>query len=436
MNQTILIRNGRVIDPASGVDKVAGLLLADGKVAVIDPTDAIADVVIDATGLIVTPGLIDMHVHLREPGREEVETIASGTAAAVAAGFTTVAAMPNTDPPIDNEAAVAFVKRQAGKADQAFVAVIGCVTVGQAGEQLAEMGQMHRSGAVAFSDDGVAVATAGMMRRALTYAKMFDVPIIEHAEEPTLSSGVMHAGVVSTALGLAGIPSIAESLIVERDLTLAGNTGGRLHIAHVSAAESVEAIRAAKARGVKVTAEVTPHHLALTDEAVRRFDPNFKMNPPLRTAADVAACKAGLADGTIDCLATDHAPHGLEEKELEFPAAPNGIIGLETALPVYIAELIAPGVLTWPQMIEKFTANPAKILNLAGRGHLAVGAVADVTLIDPSQAWTVDVNAFVSKARNCPWDGRLVHGKAVATIVRGELKHTDPASADRIGSAP
>ncbi len=432
MSQTILIKNGRVIDPAGGVDKIASILLADGKVVAVEPSSKDADVVIDATGLLVTPGLIDMHVHLREPGREEVETIASGTAAAVAAGFTTVAAMPNTDPPIDNEAAVAFVKRQAGKADQAFVAVIGCITVAQAGERLAEMGQMQRSGAVAFSDDGHVVATASMMALALKYAKMLDATVIEHAEEPTLSSGVMHAGVVSTALGLPGKPSIAESLIVERDITLAESTGGRLHIAHVSAKESVEAIRAAKARGVKVTCEVTPHHLALTDEAVRGFDPNFKMNPPLRTADDVVACKAGLADGTIDCLATDHAPHGLEEKELEFSAAPSGIIGLETALAIYIQELIATDLLTWPQLIEKLTANPATILNLAGRGTLAVGSVADVTLIDPSLAWTVDVNQFVSKARNCPWNGRNVKGKAVVTVVRGALKYMDSSARGRL----
>jgi dihydroorotase len=244
----------------------------------------------------------------------------------------------------------------------------------------------------------------------------------------------MHAGLVSTALGLPGIPAIAESLIVERDITLAEATGGQLHVAHVSAAESVAAIRAAKARGVAVTCEVTPHHLALTDEAVRSFDPNFKMNPPLRPAEHVAALKAALADGTIDCLASDHAPHGLEEKELEFPLAPNGIIGLETALAIYIEELIETKVLTWPQLVAKMTANPARILNLTGRGHLAAGAVADVTLIDPNLSWTIEVNHFVSKARNCPWQGKPVRGKAVLTICRGAVKYTDPTASGRIAA--
>jgi dihydroorotase len=433
MSPSILIQNGRLIDPAHDVDRTGSVLLADGRVAAIDPTGATADVVIDAGELIVTPGLIDMHVHLREPGREQDETIASGTAAAVAAGFTTVAAMPNTDPPIDNEAGVAFVKRQAGKADQAFVAVIGCVTVGQEGERLAEMGNMQRSGAVAFSDDGRPIASAAMCRRALLYAKMLDVPIIEHAEEPTLSAGgQMHAGVVSAALGLPGIPAIAEQLIVQRDAILAASTGGRVHVAHCSAAASVEAIRAAKRAGVRITAEVTPHHLALTDEAVRRFDPNYKMNPPLRAADDVAALKEGLSDGTIDCLASDHAPHGLEAKEVEFSVAAFGIIGLETALPIYIEQLIAHKVLTWRQMVEKMTVNPARILGLSGRGHLGVGAVADVTLIDPDLPWRIDVAEFVSKSRNCPWNDHPARGKAVATIVRGKLKHTDPSAAERV----
>ena len=421
----ILIQGGRVVDPASGMDRVADLLVQERRITKIGDAVKAPDgaEILDAAGLIVAPGLVDMHVHLREPGSEHEETIASGSRAAVSGGFTTVCAMPNTDPCVDNEGAVAFVVRCGHQADQANVLPIGAITVGRKGVEMAEMGQMVRAGAVAFSDDGDSVARSGLLRQCMAYGKMFSKPFISHAEDADLAgSGVMHSGAVSARLGLPGIPAESEEVIVSRDIILARMTGCMLHVAHVSTAGSVELIRQAKRRGVPVTAEVTPHHLALTDEAVATFDPNFKMKPPLRTAADVSALKEGLADGTIDCIASDHAPHEREAKELEFLFAPFGVIGLESALAVAVRELIDGEVLDWPGLIAKLSLNPARILGI-DRGTLAEGAVADVTLIDPNLEWTIDANAFESKSRNCPFHGELSRGKAVATLVGGHVKY-------------
>ena len=369
----ILIKGGHVIDPANGIDRVCDVLLEDGRVSAVGeklkaPKGA---EIVEAEGRLVTPGLIDMHVHLREPGSEQEETIRSGSRAAVVAGFTTVCAMPNTDPCTDNEGAVSFIVNQGKAADQANVLPVGAITVGRKGEQMAELGQMVRAGAVAFSDDGDTVRNSGLMRLCMSYGLMFDKPFISHADDKDLSgSGVMHAGAVSARLGLPGIPSAAEEIIVSRDIMLAKMTGGKIHIAHTSTAGAVELIRQGKKNGIRVSAEVTPHHLALTDEAVATFDPSFKMAPPLRTADDVAALKEGLRDGSIDCIASDHAPHEQEEKELEFAYAPFGVIGLESTLPIVIRELILSDVLSWPELIAKMTVNPAQILGI-DRGTLS-----------------------------------------------------------------
>jgi dihydroorotase len=382
-----------------------------------------ADETIDAAGKLVAPGLVDVHVHFREPGDEEEETIATGSAAAVAGGFTTVCCMPNTRPPLDTEAAIEFVLREGQRAGLANVYPIGAVTKGRIGKELAEIGSMHARGAVAFSDDGVGVGDASVMRKALQYLKMFDAVLMQHCEEPSLSGGAMHAGLVSTTLGLPGIPPEAEQLMIARDLLLNRAIGCRYHVQHVSTAWSVELVRRAKADGQSVTCEVAPHHLLLTDENCRGYDTNYKMNPPLRTAADVAACIAGVVDGTIDCLATDHAPHRAEEKELEFADAPFGIIGLECALPLYAKALVEPGHISWPKLIELMTIAGAKVAKL-NKGTLAVGAEADVTIIDPNLKWTVDVAKFRGKSRNCPFHGWTVTGRATHTIVGGEVKWT------------
>jgi len=421
----ILIRDGRVVDPANGVDRTADVLIEDGRIAKVGDHlgEPAGGRTIEARDMIVAPGLIDMHVHLREPGFEHVETIASGSRAAVVGGFTTVCAMPNTDPCVDNEGAVTFVLRRGKAAGQAYVLPIGAITVGRKGRQMAEMGQMVRAGAVAFSDDGDSVANSGLLRQCMSYGKMFGKPFISHAEDQNLSgSGVMHAGALSAKLGLPGIPSAAEEVIVARDIRLAALSGAKLHIAHLSTTDSVEIIRQARAAGVPVTAEVTPHHLALTDECVASFDSNFKMKPPLRTAADVQALKDGLKDGTIDCIASDHAPHEQEEKDVEFAFAPFGVIGLESTLAVLIRELIDGEVLTWPQLVAKLTVNPAAILGI-DRGTLSAGAVADITVIDPALEWTIDPARFQSKSRNCPFAGWQVRGKAVTTIVAGRIKY-------------
>ncbi len=429
-SDTILIRGGRVIDPASQTDRTADVLLADGKVARIDASiTAKAETTIDAAGMIVCPGLLDIHVHLREPGDEDEETIASGSAAAVAGGFTSVVCMPNTRPALDDEAAIEFVYRQAARVDLCNVYPLGAVTKGRQGVELAEMGQMVRAGAVGFSDDGVGVANTAVMLRALQYVRMFDRPIMQHCEDPAIAGGVMNGGAVALRLGLPGIPSIAEDLMIQRDLTLVRLTQARYHVQHISTAGAVELVRQGKRCGLPVTTEVCPHHLLLTEEACSGYDTNFKMNPPLRARTDVDACLQGVVDGTIDCLVTDHAPHGQQEKEHEFLDAPFGIIGMETALPLFVKALIEPGLLDWPAMIERMTLRPAKVLKLA-KGTLAIGADADVTVIDPDARWTIDAKQFHSLSRNCPFDGWEVRGRAAATIVGGSIKYQlEPATA-------
>ncbi len=431
---TILIENGRVIDPSQDMDRVGCVLIEGGRIRQVgEAASSRADRSIDATGMIVCPGLIDIHTHLREPGHEEEETIASGTAAAVVGGFTSIACMPNTHPPLDNEAGIEFVYRQAARSGRCNVYPIGCISKQREGKELAEMGQMVRAGAVAFSDDGDGVADAGLCQRAMQYATMFDRPIIQHCEDADLSGmGVMNSGATALRLGLPGASAMAEIIMLQRDLVLAEATRARFHVAHVSTAGAVDLVRRAKAQGVRVTAEVTPHHLSLTEEACDDYDPNFKMSPPLRTQADVEACLAGLCDGTIDCLASDHAPHGPEEKELEFLYAPFGVIGLESSLPVYVKALIASGVMDWPDLIRLMTVNPAKILSLQ-KGTLAVGADADVTIIDPDATWTIDVERFRSRSRNCPYHGWEVRGRAAMTFVGGIVKHAVDALA---GSRP
>jgi dihydroorotase len=421
---SLLIQHGTVLDPSRNFEKRADVLIRDGKIAGFGTDLGRADRVIDAKGMYVVPGLIDIHVHFREPGDEEEETVASGSAAAVAGGFTTVCCMPNTKPPLDNEGQIEFILREGQRIGLANVWPIGAITKGREGKELAEIGSMAQRGAVAFSDDGVGVADASVMRKALQYAKMFDAVLMQHCEEPTLSGGAMHGGLISTTLGLPGIPSEAEQLMISRDLLLNRTIGCRYHVQHVSTAGSVELIRRAKRDGLNVTAEVTPHHLLLTDESCRGYDTNFKMNPPLRTAADVEACIQGIKDGTIDCLATDHAPHLAEEKELEFIDAPFGIIGLECALALYVKALVQPGHVPWLKLIELMTSKPAAIIK-SDKGTLREGADADVTIIDPNRQWTIDVNSFAGKSQNCPFYGWSVAGRAVATIVGGEVKWED-----------
>jgi dihydroorotase len=424
---SLVIRGGRVVDPAQGIDRIDDVLIRDGHVVAVgrsgtQPVGRV-DETIDAAGLVVTPGLVDMHVHLREPGREEDETIETGTRAALAGGFTSVACIPNTEPPIDTQAAVEFIHQKAARADTCNVFVVACASKNREGKELAEIGQLVEAGAVAFSDDGSPVADAELMRRVFEYCRMFDKPFLAHEEVLELTAGgVMHEGLVSLVLGLKGMPAAGEEVMIGRDLALAEVTGGRLHVMHVSTAGGVALIRAAKARGVRVTAEACPHHFTLTDESLRGFDSNFKMSPPLRTAADVEAIIEGLVDGTIDCIATDHAPHALEKKMLELDRAPFGILGLETAVGLAVTRLVEPGRIGWLRLVQAMSTLPAEILGI-NRGTLRPGAVADVTLIDPGMTWRVDARAFASKSVNTPFHGWTLQGRAVATIVAGRVKH-------------
>jgi dihydroorotase len=421
--QPILIRGGRVIDPASGRDELTDLLLDGGVVRDIGRNLGNPDGVrvLDATGMVVAPGLIDVHVHLREPGQEERETIATGAGSAVAGGFTGICAMPNTDPVIDNQGAVGFVKAKGEAAALARVYPIGCISVRQQGEQLAEFGEMVGAGAVAVSDDGHPVMSSQLMRNALEYARTFGIPVADHCEDtPLAKGGAMHEGIVATRLGLKGIPAAAEEIHVARDCILAELTGGHVHLCHMSTRGSVELIRRAKEKGLHVTAEAAPHHFALTHERVGDYDTNAKMNPPLREDADREAIRQGLADGTIDCIATDHAPHHYDAKEREFDDAPNGIIGLETALSIGLQQLVVPGLLSLPTLIERMSTAPARLWHLPG-GSLARGSVADVVVFDPDASWTVDPLRIRSRSRNSPWLGETLPGVVRWTVVGGRV---------------
>lgn len=418
----LLIKGGRVIDPSQGLDDTLDVLVEGGVIKEIGKglkAPAGAET-IDASGKYVTPGLIDMHVHLRDPGLEYKEDIISGTRAAAAGGFTSVCCMPNTKPVIDNKAVAGYIIDKAKSAGFANVFPIGAITYGMNGERLAEMGELKESGCVAVSDDGKPVVNSELMRRALEYANGMGILVISHAEDlPLVGEGTMNEGFTSTELGLKGIPRVAEEIAIARDVMLAEYSNAHIHIAHISTQGSVRIIREAKARGVKVTCETAPHYFTLTDDAVRGYNTNAKMNPPLREAADVAAIKEGLRDGTIDCIATDHAPHHIDEKDVEFNVAINGIIGLETSLPLSL-KLVADGILTINQMVEKMTVNPAKILGIC-RGGLKPGATADITVIDPSKLWTVTEENLASKSKNSPFLGWKVQGASAYTVLEGKV---------------
>ena len=423
MSRDLVLKGGRIVDPSQGIDTVGDVLLRGGVVESCGPHISTPDgaEVVDCSGMIVAPGLIDVHVHLREPGREDVETVATGAHSAVAGGFTGICAMPNTKPVTDNQATVGFVKRQGEAAGFARVYPYGAISVSQKGETLAEIGEMVGAGAVAFSDDGRPVESAHLMRTALEYARAFNVPVAEHCEDMSLArGGAMNEGIVSARLGLKGIPAEAEEIYVIRDILLARLTGGHIHLCHLSTKGSVELVRWGKERGVNVTAEVCSHHISLTESAVEGYNTNAKMNPPLRTAADVEALKQGLADGTIDLLVTDHAPHHYDEKEREFADAPNGIVGLETALGVNCTYLLHTGVMSMSQMIDAMSCKPARVFHLPG-GTLARGSIADVSVFDPSRKWTVDAARFKSKGRNTPYGGHTFTGQARVTVVGGRV---------------
>ncbi len=418
--KSIVIRGGRVVDPSQGLDTVLDLRLAEGRIAELgENLDQGDGESIDAAGLIVSPGLIDLHVHLREPGFEHKETIASGAAAAAAGGFTTVVAMPNTDPPIDNPAAVGFVLAVGKRGGLTRVLPSGTITVGQKGEQLAEIGEMVQAGAVTITDDGHPVSRSSVMRLALEYAQSFDIPVSVHEEDLELSrGGAMNEGITSSRLGLTGIPNAAEDVMIARDLMLAELTGGRLHIQHVSTRGGVEMIRRAREKGVRVSAEATPHHFTLTDEAVEHYRTDAKMNPPLRSAADRDAVREGVRDGTLDVIATDHAPHHYDEKEQAFDDAPNGIVGLETALGLSVTELVDTRLIDLSTLIDRMSCTPARAFGLAG-GTLAPGSIADVTVFSLDEEWTVRPEDFLSLSRNTPFAGRKLRGRPRVTIVDG-----------------
>ncbi len=429
MASPLCLRGGRILDPARGIDRVQDLWIRNGRIAGLGE-DAPADVrgnpaaeIIAVPGSVVCPGLVDIHVHLREPGQEEKETIETGTRAAARGGFTSVACMPNTDPPLDDRPRIEYVLKRAREAGRTRVLPIAAVTRGQAGEALTEIEDLVDAGAVAFSDDGKVVRNSEIMRRALELTRELGVPVIQHAEDPDLKgAGVMHEGWTSTRLGMKGIPDAAESVIVARDALLAEMTGGHVHIAHVSAARSVDIIRRAKARGIRITAETAPHYLVLTDEAVAGYDPRTKMNPPLRSAKDRDALIEGIVDGTIDCLATDHAPHTEIEKDNDFDSAPFGIVGLETALGLYLKALVEAKHLSLIELLMRLTVNPMRVLGRPG-GTLETDSDADVTVFDPARPWTVRASEFASKGRNTPFEGWELRGQVLLTIVGGRVVH-------------
>jgi dihydroorotase len=417
----IFLQGGLVVDPATKREAKGDVLVRDGKIAEGKPAkDAL---VLKVEGLVVTPGLIDPHVHLREPGQSAKETIASGTAAAVAGGFTSVIAMPNTSPVADGPNTIAWMRQRAKETGVANVFATGTISMGQKGEQLAPIGSLRQAGVVAITDDGHCVQNAELMRRALEYARMFDLPVLDHCEDKFLSAGgVMNEGKWSRILGLPAWPSIAEEVIVARNVLLSELTGARVVCQHMSSAGSIRILREARARGVPIDGEASPHHLSLTDDLVEGYDTSFKMNPPLRTRADVEEVKRGVADGTIRFLATDHAPHCTYEKEVEFDEAPFGVVGLETALGIYLTELVHSGMLSLRDMVGKMSTFPSEYFGL-GRGSLAPGAVGDVTVIDPERKWTVRKAEFASRGRNTPFEGRELRGRAVLTLVDGQIRH-------------
>ncbi len=425
---SILIKGGRIIDPSQGIDTKGNILIENGKIKSYPKTTKKFEQdsrvkVIDAKGKVVCPGLVDIHVHLREPGFEYKETISSGCKSAAAGGFTTIVCMPNTNPVNDNASVTEYILLKARTEGIVNVFPIGAITKGEMGETLAQIGEMYEAGCVGVSDDGMPVMNSKVMRHAMEYVKAFDIPVISHAEDKNLSGkGVMNEGEVSTQLGLAGIPCASEDVMVSRDIQVAELTGSRLHICHVSTKGSVRLIRAAKKRGVKVTAEVTPHHFMLTDEAVNRYDTNAKMNPPLRSKKDREAVIEGLKDGTLDAIATDHAPHSEDEKKVEFDLAPFGIVGLETALPLSLT-LVEDGVLSLNEMISKLTDAPSNVLNL-GKGTLKTGEAADVVIFDPDQDVTINKENFHSKSKNSPFTGWKLKGKVNYTIVKGKVVYS------------
>ncbi len=426
MANQVLIRNGRVIDPANDIDKQCDVLIADGKIAQVGRVNEVSahsvSRVIDATGKLVTPGLIDMHVHFREPGDEEEETIASGSAAAVAAGFTSVVCMPNTNPAIESETDVEYIHRKGRQTRKTHVYCMGAITKKREGVELAEMGMMAEAGARGFTDDGNGVQDPAVMLRALKYAKMFDVVIAQHCQDNRIAGGgVMNSGYYSTILGLPGMDALAEEAMLWRDIQLIRKTEVRYHAQHISTAKSAAMIRQAKKDALPVTCEVTPHHLLLTEECCAEYNTNFKVNPPLRSRKDADALKEAIAEGLVDALVTDHAPHLQSEKELEFLNAPFGMVSLECALALHIKALIEPKVLDWPGLIRMLTVNPARIIGI-DKGSLSPGKQGDVTIIDPDAEWQIDVNKFVSKSRNCPYHGWNVKGKVEKTIVQGEVR--------------
>ncbi|HOH57186.1 MAG TPA: dihydroorotase [Smithellaceae bacterium] len=425
----LLLKGARVIDPSRNLDAPMDVLVEDGKIAGCKPGIKAPSgaTVFDLAGMIVVPGLIDMHTHLREPGYEYRETVASGAAAAVAGGFTSIACMPNTRPVNDNRSVTEFILRKAAEANLANIYPIGAISMNSDGKQMTEFWDLREAGIVALSDDGNPVMDAALMRRAMEYADSLNLPVIQHCEDKNLSAGgLMNEGYPSTLLGLPGIPAIAEEIMVARDILIAEYTGTRIHFAHVSTVGSVRLIRDAKKRGLQVTAETAPHYFTLTDESLRDYDTNYKVSPPLRGKTDVSAVKEGLADGTLDAIACDHAPHGRTDKEVEFEYAANGISGLETSLGLSLS-LVHEGVLSWPELIAKMSCNPARILNLP-KGTLAKGADADITVIHPELAWSVDAAAFHSLGKNSPFSGRKLKGRAVLTIVGGDIKYDGLAS--------